>query len=110
MSMLEIYRGDSKRVDLTFTTDSGTPFNLSGYKLYYTAKQNYTDLSGLFTILQTGHDLPVSGFTHIDLSGAQTNQCPGDYLASFTLVSSGSGISTFETEGLKIIPAISPFF
>lgn len=110
MSMIDIYRGDSKRIDLAFVTDSGTPFNLSGFGLYFTAKQSYTDAQPLFTVVQMEHDLPVSGFTHIDLSGAQTNQCPGEYLAAFTLVSSGSGISTFETEGLNILPAISPFF
>lgn len=106
MALLEVYRGDTKRVNLIFTNDDTTRLNLSGYKLYYTVKQNYTDATPLFTILQTGHDVPVSGETHIDLSSAQTNQCVGDYLAAFTLVSSGSGISTFETEGLRIVPSL----
>lgn len=110
MSMIEIYRGDTKRIDLTFVTDSGTPFNLSGYWLYFSAKQSYTDTGQLFTVLETGHDLIPSGFTHVTVSGAQTNQCPGDYLASFFLVSAGtSGVSTFETEGLKILPSVYPF-
>jgi hypothetical protein len=106
MALLEVYQGDTKRINLVFTNDDGTRLNLSGYKLYYTAKQNYTDTAPLFSILQTGHDVPVSGVTHIDLSGTQTNHCPGDYLAGFTLISSGSGISTFETDGLRIIPSL----
>jgi len=103
--MLEIYRRDNKRFDLTFVTDSGTPFNLSGYSLYYTAQQNYTDAVALFTIIQTGHDLPVSGFTHIDVSTGDSNQCPGDYLALFRLIDASGKRSTFETEGLKILPS-----
>lgn len=105
MSMLEIYKGDNKRVDLTFVTDSGTPFNLSGYSLYYSAQQNYTDTGALFTIVQTNHDLPVSGFTHIDISTGDSNQCPGDYLANFRLIDASGRRSTFETEGLKILPS-----
>lgn len=105
MSMLEIYKGDNKRIDLTFTTDSGTPFNLSGQSLYYIVQQNYTDTGALFSIVQTQHDLPVSGFTHIDISTGDSNQCAGDYLALFRLIDESGRRTTFETEGLKILPS-----
>ena len=108
-SPLQIPQGDSKTVNLVFTNDDGTPMNLSGYALYYVVKQNYTDPAPLFTITQTNHDVPVSGMTHVSLSGTQTRQCVGDYLAAFVLVSSGSGISTFETDGLSIVPSLNPF-
>lgn len=103
--MLEVYQGNTKQLNLAFTNDDGTPLNLSGYTLYYTVKQSYTDTNALISIVQTGHDIPASGTTHILLTAQDTNQCPGDYLAGFTLVSSGSGISTFDTDGLRIIPA-----
>lgn len=106
MSLLEIYRGDSKRINLAFTNDDGSPLNLSGYAVYYTAKKSYAETGApIVDILVTGHDVPVSGLTHITLTSTDTNRCPGEYVAGFTLVDPNSGVSTFNTDGLSIFPS-----
>lgn len=109
MALLEIYRGESKRIDLTITDDNGNPINLSGYYLYYTVKRTYSDTENIINSVVTGHDSFVSGMTHVDLSSAETNICPGDYVAGFSLISSGSGVSIFNTDGLRILPSPYPF-
>ena len=105
MAALEIYCGDTRRVNLTFTNDDGTPLNLSGYSVLYYAAQNY-DIPPIITKVITGHDVPVSGMTHMDLTTGDTTQCPGNYLAQFKLEDPSSGISTFNTDGLTLLPSL----
>lgn len=105
MALIEIYQGETKRIDLSVTDDNGTPFNLSGYSLYYSVKRSYSETGAVISLVVTGHDSPVGGLTHIDLSSQNTNQCAGEYVAAFALVSSGSGVSIFNTEGLRILPS-----
>lgn len=105
--MIEVYQGNTLRINLTFTNDDGTPLNLSGYNLYFIAKRNYSESTGSapINILVTGHDTPVSGITHVDLTTGDTSICANDYLADITLIASGnSSISSYRTDGLRILP------
>ena len=108
--MIEVYQHNTLAINMSFTNDDGTPLNLSGYSLYYIAAQNYTQNTGdaNINICVTGHTVPVSGLTTVVLTTGDTDQCPGDYIANITLVSSGSSptISTYGTDGLRILPNI----
>lgn len=103
--MVTVYKGDSKRIDLTFQNDDGSVLNLSGCTVYFTAKRSYTepDSEAIIAISNSVHDIPESGKTHITLSGSNTNVCPGDYFAGFQLQDASSGVSTYDTDGLKIL-------
>ena len=107
--MIQVYQGNTLRINLTFSGDDGQPFDLTSYGLYYIAKQDYTQSTGdaPINIYTTGHDLPASGMTHIDLSADNTSVCPGILLAGITLVSIGStqNVTTYETDGLEILPS-----
>ena len=109
MALIEIYRGETKRIELSVTTDQGDPFNLSGYALYYSVKSSYSETGTLIAKTVTGHDSFEGGLTHIDLTSTDTNQCAGNYVAAFALIDSGSGISIFNTDGLSILPSPYPF-
>lgn len=106
--MLEIYRGDSKDINLTFTNTDGTPFVLSGYSLAFTAKSSYSATGSAITVCQTGYVSAVSGMMSIHLTTGQTNINPGDYYAQFALFDSISGKSTYNTDGLRILPSLNP--
>lgn len=109
MALLEIYQGESKRIDLSITNDDGGALNLSGYSLRFSAKRSFSETGSIISILVTGHDSFISGLTHIDLNSGDTNQCPGDYVAAFGLISSGGAVSIFSTDGLRILPSPYPF-
>jgi len=108
MAMIEVYQGNTLQINLAFTGDNGTPLNLSGYSVYYIAKQNYTQTTGEapINVCTTGHDNPAAGMTSILLTTGETSQCPGDYLADITLVLTGISptYSTYHTDGLRILP------
>lgn len=106
MALIEIYRGDTRRIDLTFSNDDGSRINLSGYTVFYRARDSFSSTGFVFQKTVTGHDVPVSGTTHVDLSSQDTNICAQDYLAAFQLSGSGTppSVSTFYTDGLRILP------
>lgn len=107
MATLDIYQGDSRTVMLTFVNDDGSYLNISGMTVYYVAAQSFsTESTPVIFKTITGHDVPQSGMTHMDLTTGDTNICPQIYIAEFRLYSPPSGLSTFGTDGLNIIPAI----
>ncbi len=106
--MVDVYQGNTLRINLAFNNCDGTPLNLSGYGIYYIAKQNYSQSTGDATIniYQTGYIDAAAGTTYIDLTTGDTSKCPGEYFADITLVSSGTPpqILTYRTDGLRILP------
>jgi len=108
MSMIEVYQGNTILINLAFTGENGDPLNLSGYSVYYIAKQNYSQTTGQapINVVTTGHDNAAAGITHVNLTTGETSQCVGDYIADITLVLSGvsPAITTYHTDGLRILP------
>lgn len=108
MAAIEIYQGNTRSIYLSITNADGTPYNASGCVLYYTARPDYVQ-SPFFTIGTTGLGANLSGaltgLMIVNLTSGDTNLCPGLYPAGFTFVDINSGISTFGTDGLNILPA-----
>jgi hypothetical protein len=104
--MIEIYKGDSKTINLDFTNDDGSVYNLSGATIFFLAKRNYSDedTAAIINITITGHDIPESGKSHIFITTGDTNQCAGNYVAKFRLQDIANNVTTFNTEGLAILP------
>lgn len=105
--MLSIYRGDAKTFNLTFTNTDGTPFVLSGYSLLFNAGPSY-DAEPVITGYQTGYVSAVSGMMSLTLTSGDTNVCPFDYVAQFYLIDSDGNQSTYETDGIRILPSFHP--
>jgi hypothetical protein len=105
--MFEVFKGDSQRIDLQFENDDKSVLNLSGCTIYFTAKRSFLepDTEAIISISNSVHDNAVSGLSHINLSPTNTNQCPGVYACSFQLKDASSGITTFNTEQLSILPS-----
>ena len=105
--MIYVNRGDTKRVELSFTNDDGSVLNLSGATVYFTAKRTWEDADGAALIEKTitGHAAPESGITYMDLTTSDTNLCPGDYVAGFQLQDYNNNISTLNIDGISILPS-----
>lgn len=108
MALIEIYQGDARTLALNFTYADGTPINVSGYSIFLGVKQTYTD--GLLIFAGATGTAPdaVTGLINLPLTSAQTNQCPGDYLADFALYDLQTGKTTVPTDGLRILPTTIP--
>lgn len=108
-SLVSVYQGNTLRLNLSFTDEVGTPLNLSGCVVYYTALPSYTQNdSPLFNVSATGDGSNVDGTIALQLSSQDTNQCVGDYPAWITY-SGNSQIQTYGTDGFRIIAAPNVF-
>jgi len=105
MALLTIYAGDSSTVSLQFADDAGNPTNISGFEVRGVAKQYYTDTSGIFNKTVTGIDAnAVTGLVYFPLTSGDTNQCATNYLLDFFIKDLSGNRSTYQTDGLSILP------
>lgn len=105
-SWVTVTQGNTLNLTLTFTDANGSPLNLSGYQVYYTATASYADTgTQLFNIGVTGGASNTGGAITIPLSKQDTNYCAGDYPAAVT-VSGAGNVSSYNTDGFRIQPAL----
>ena len=104
--MLTAYQGNSITIPLLFTNDDGSVFNASGCAVRFVMKRSYSETGTLVNNIVTGGATATGGAIYMPLSSGDTNQCPGDYLASFLLYDTQTGVSTFSTDGFKILPSL----
>lgn len=108
MSAISVYQGNTRTISISLSNPDGTRYNASGCALYYTARPDYVQ-PPFWTIATTGVGPnladALTGLMVLSLSTGNTNLCPGLYTAGFTFVDANSGISTFGTDGLNILPA-----
>ena len=104
--MLTAYQGSTLNIALQFANDDGSVLNASGCVVRFVAKRNYVETGTLINNLVTGGASATGGAILMTLSTGDTNQCPGSYLAAFTLYDTQSGVSPFATDGLTILPSL----
>ena len=107
MSTIDIYQGDSRTLSLYFCDDNGVPTNMSGNLVNFVAKRSYTECNAnaLINKIVTGDASSVSGIMYIPLTTGDTSICVGSYLAGFRVIDLSTGVSTFDTDGLNILPS-----
>lgn len=110
MAYITAYQGNTRSLYVNIYNDDNTPFNASGYALWFTAKQNYATSGNLINTATTGvgaYAVDAStGLFNINLTTGETNQCPGIYIAAFTLTGgSPATVNTIPTDGLEILAA-----
>ncbi len=95
----ESHRGDDYTLTLTFADT-----DITGYKIYYTLKENETDDDDDAVIAKTvaSHSDPTNGITAVTLSAEETNDLLGTYYydaqykaAGGTIKTAMSGVITF---------------
>lgn len=110
MAYIQAYQGNTTSLSVNLTNDDGTPFNASGYALWFSAKQTYSASSYLINSATTGvganASAAVTGLMTIGLTTGDLNICPGIYPAQFTLTGgSPLSVNTIPTDGLEILPS-----
>jgi len=102
---LSIIQGDSKTYTLTFRDAAGTALNITGWTVYFTVKQNYTDpdVSAILSKTVTVHTDPTHGITAIELEHADTeNLASGNYFYSIQTLTNASKFYTLLRGNYKI--------
>lgn len=105
-----IYRGDSREYKLTFTDSKGAAIPITGWKVYFTVKDNRRDSDDLAVIKKdiTVHDDPENGKTKIIISPSDTNDLqPGIYYYDIQVKRGIENILTVLAGRLKIITDIT---
>ncbi len=79
---IEIIRGDTSSIDFVLT-DGGTPVDITGATVFFTAKPALTndvsDNTAVISVEVTSHTDPTNGKTTIPLSSTDTDVTPGEY-------------------------------
>lgn len=95
MAIKDISRGATKRWKFTFTDLLGVVINITGWKLYFTAKKSINDVDGdaLIQVNVTSGGDPeddvLNGVMHIKLTSAVTDILEDIYHYDFTRVIPG---------------------
>ena len=73
-TLLEVMRGDTKTWTLYVEDDDGNDIDISGYTVFFTAKNNINDSDDDAVIKKTitSHTNPTAGETQIDLTSTDT--------------------------------------
>lgn len=83
LKLKDIVKGTTRVVNVTFTQDDGTPYNLTGGKVFFAATQVAapTDDTGAAIDITpvTVHIAPTLGQSRFTLSNTQTNIAAGTY-------------------------------
>jgi hypothetical protein len=80
---LEVYKENSRTIQLTFKTAAGVAVNITGYTIRFTVKQRFdnsaSDTTAIILKNVTSHTSPTTGETAISLSKSDLNISPGTY-------------------------------
>ena len=89
---LTAVRGDSFIKTLTFTDSSGNAIDITGWKVYFTIKEDESDSDDDALIKKdiTSHSDPTNGKTNIEVEATDTNSLLGVYYYDIQ-VKKGSG-------------------
>ncbi len=104
---IEIVRGDTESITFTLERD-GTPVNLTGTTVFFTAKSGLDDVdaSAAIAISVTSHSDPTNGITIIPLSSTNTDITPGEYFYDIQ-VKDGATITSIPYRKLEILTDVT---
>ncbi len=110
MTALEIFRGDTVNIDLTITDDDGSALDITGYKFYFTAKENDDDgdASALIKKDVTTHLTPdggdgnSTGQSRIILSSSDTDVVIGNHYYDIQMKDTSDNITTLTKDRFNV--------
>lgn len=106
----KIYRGDTVTRQLTFQNEDGTPMDITGATVFFTAKtaadDDVTDSAAIKKDI-TSHDNAVAGLSTLILTPAETTVTPGKYTYDFQLKTASGNIITYSGGKIEILADIT---
>jgi hypothetical protein len=93
---LTIPKANTIVIDIERKTSSGAVVDITNYKYFFTAKNNYTDAdaSAVISTSVSTHSDPTNGVTAITLTAAMTNITEGSYYYDIKEVTATSSVNT----------------
>lgn len=111
LSNLELYRGTTKTLTLTFKDSAGDAIDITGYTIYMTAKEVYdTDATDANAVINETASITdaVNGIATISLSVADTTKTARKYFYDIKYKNSGASVvQVIGTGTLIIYPAVT---
>lgn len=109
MAYLSIFRGDSKTIRITVTDELGVAVDLTGWKVFFTAKESETDSDDDAVIkIDVDPTDPTNGIADIDFEPADTNDLtPADYIYDIQVIKDNGDVVTFIKDKLRIVADIT---
>lgn len=107
---IKIIRGDSASIAFEFT-ESGSPADLAGAIVFFTAKpdltNDITDSTAVIAVEVTDHTDPAGGKTTIPLSDNDTDVTPGIYWYDIQVKRSDGTIASIPARKLEIVADVT---
>lgn len=107
---ITIIRGDTTSIDFTLT-DGGTPVDLTGSTVFFTAKPALTndvsDNTAVISVEVTSHTDPTAGETSIPLTASDTDVTPGEYYYDIQIKDATTNIISIEPRLLEIVADVT---
>ena len=103
---ITVYSGNDVTLTLTFTDANGDPLDITGYTVFFTVKDNYTQQDDKAFVAEevTSHTNPTGGITTISISRTNLNRRPGVYVYDIQTKDTGANISTVTSDDFEILP------
>ncbi len=103
---LTLVRGDDQDVGITLTNPDGTPYNLSGCALLFTARQTVWSSPIMFQKNTTDHLAPESGLSQISFVTADTAHINDTkHFFDLKLITAITGITTLVSGPFYVVPS-----
>lgn len=104
MSLIQIFFGDTKTLALSFSNEDGTSLNVSGWGIFLAASQTYQGAPPIYVGTTGTNAAAVTGLVNLPLGTGDSSHCPGQYQADIRAIDLTGNVSTYQTEGLLILP------
>jgi hypothetical protein len=110
MAKLTITRGDTRDIDVTFTQPDGTPIDLTGGKVFFTANPDpepEDDTGASIAVDTTVHTDPANGRSRIKLAHSDTDIPAGLYFYDVQFVDAHGNVTSLRQQRLTVIADIT---
>lgn len=112
MARIEVYEKNDHDLNINFSdSDTGSPEDISEWKIYFTVKTDRADADSAALIQKSvgsGEHLdPTNGSTIIHLSYSDTDLTPGTYWYDFKTVEPTGSVTTVAVDRFKLLDAIT---
>lgn len=104
MATIDVHYGDTRTLYLGFTYENGAPLNVSGWGVFLAASQSYVGAPLIYVGTTGANAMAVTGLVYMSLTTDDTTHCPGLYNCDLRTVDLTGNVSTYQTDGLNILP------
>ena len=100
-----IIRGDDADLNLTVTNSAGAVVDITGFTIFFTAKESTFDADADAKISKTvtSHTSPTLGITTVSLSATDTTVTPRNYYYDFQIKDTNGKVASCHSGMLTIV-------